>query len=110
LKNTDQCGIAGEDVNVYPVWSTYQGSSCVIAIVDSGLEIAHEDLIDNVLPDLCWDYVDKDKDPASTIGHGTACAGIAAARGWNCLGGRGAANGIHLRNAPIHLRNYYLSL
>jgi subtilisin-like proprotein convertase family protein len=91
LENTGQCGIAGEDVNISPVWSMYQGSSSVIAIVDSGLEIAHEDLIDNVLPDLCWDYVDKDKDPTSTNPHGTACAGIAAARGWNCLGGRGAA-------------------
>ncbi|MGA1865090.1 MAG: S8 family serine peptidase [bacterium] len=91
LKNTGQCGIAGEDVNIYPVWSIYQGSSSMVAIVDSGVEIAHEDLIENVLPDLCWDYLDKDKDPTSRIAHGTACAGIAAARGWNCLGGRGAA-------------------
>lgn len=97
LKNTGQCGgVIGEDVNISAVWSLYQGDNVVIAIVDDGLEIAHEDLAENIIELKSWDYVDGDKDPSpkglsETGAHGTACGGIAAAIGWNCLGGRGAA-------------------
>ncbi len=97
LKNSGQLGgIPGEDVNISSVWSMYKGDTIVIAVVDDGLEIAHEDLAENVITDMSWDYVDGDIDPSpkgliETGAHGTACAGIAAARGWNCLGGRGAA-------------------
>jgi subtilisin-like proprotein convertase family protein len=96
LNNTGQSfGMAGEDVNITSVWDSYIGSSDeVIAIVDDGLDINHEDLKDNVIPNLSWDYVNNDADPSHGgfwDGHGTNVAGVAAGRGFNGVGIAGAA-------------------
>jgi kexin len=90
LYNTGR-GTAGEDVNITSVWDTYKGSTNeVVAIVDDGLEIDHEDLLPNIITDESWDYVEGDIDPTAGD-HGTSCAGVAAARGFNNLGVTGAA-------------------
>lgn len=96
LDNTGQSGgTAGEDVNITSVWDTYKGSSNeVIAIVDDGLEIAHEDLSPNIITGQNWDYVGNDNNPSPVLpddNHGTACAGVAAASGFNGIGVTGAA-------------------
>ena len=95
LDNTGQGGgTAGEDVNITGAWDAYRGTGSVIAIVDDGLEIGHEDLAPNVLAGESYDYVDGDGDPSPTgtdDDHGTACAGVAAASGNNATGVSGAA-------------------
>ena len=92
LQNTGQGGgLSGEDVNIIAVWDTYQGSSNeVVAIVDDGLEIAHEDLTANLITGASWDYVDSDTDPTAGD-HGTSCAGVTTGRGFNTQGVSGAA-------------------
>lgn len=92
LDNTGQGGgTPGEDVNITSVWDTYRASDTeVVAIVDDGLEIGHEDLSDNVLPGESYDYVGRDTDPTAGD-HGTSCAGVAAAAGFNGQGVTGAA-------------------
>lgn len=92
LLNTGQSGgTSGEDVNITSIWNTFAGSDNeVIAIVDDGLEIAHEDLSPNVLAGYSYDYVDGDGDPTAGS-HGTSVAGVAAARGFNGIGVSGAA-------------------
>jgi kexin len=93
LKNTGQAGgTPGEDINVEPVWANYKGDGLRIAVVDDGLEIAHEDLADNVVDGCSYDYIDRDANPDSgDYSHGTSVAGLAAARDLNDLGVRGAA-------------------
>ncbi len=96
LYNTGQGnGLAGEDSNITPVWDRYKGTvNEVIAIVDDGLEINHEDLVQNILPGISWDFIDGNSDPnpgGNYDKHGTACAGIAAGRGSNGLGITGVA-------------------
>lgn len=95
LSNTGQLGgTPGADGNVLPVWEGFTGNaSHVVAIVDGAVEIGHEDLQANVRPGLSYDFVSDEADPAdaSDDPHGTACAGIAAARGFNGLGVIGAA-------------------
>ncbi|KJR43590.1 proprotein convertase subtilisin/kexin type 5 [Candidatus Magnetoovum chiemensis] len=96
LLNTGQDGgLKGEDIDVVSVWDTYKGSSEeIIAVVDDGLDIKHEDLKDNVLTSLSYDFVGKDKDPTPTStqdDHGTSVAGVAAGRGFNSIGISGAA-------------------
>jgi kexin len=93
--------LAGEDINVEPVWSSgVKGSGVLLAVVDDGLEIGHEDLVANVAADKSWDYEQGDSDPtpppSSTHSHGTKVAGIAAARDLNAVGGRGAAPRVSL--------------
>jgi thermitase len=71
-------------------WDTTTGSANVtIAIVDSGVEATHPDLAGRVLPG--YDFANNDSNPADDNGHGTAVAGVAAARGNDGLGVAGAA-------------------
>lgn len=95
LKNTGQAGgKAGVDIAVESVWDNYQGQGIRIAIVDDGLQINHPDLLDNVDSANHVDWNGEDNDPSpnpSKDFHGTAVAGIAAARGNNNLGVSGVA-------------------
>lgn len=92
-------GVAGIDANVSDVHKA--GKGCTgkgvrIAIVDSAMELTHEDLQPNVLPGQSFNFttLSNDTAPASNeaeLDHGTGVAGIAAGRGWNGLGSRGTA-------------------
>ncbi|MCK4365078.1 MAG: S8 family serine peptidase [Thermoplasmatales archaeon] len=60
-------------------WDTNQGSKTVkIAIVDTGIDYNHEDISGNYVSGG-YDHVNGDNDPWDDNGHGTHCAGIAAA-------------------------------
>ncbi|MDX2186016.1 MAG: S8 family serine peptidase [Opitutaceae bacterium] len=61
----------------------------VIAIVDTGVDYTHEDLAGRVIKGK--DFVNGDDDPMDDQGHGTHCAGIAAAPGNNAKGVAGIA-------------------
>lgn len=99
LLNTGQSsGSVGSDANVTPWWNfagnTRLGAGVNIAIVDDGLRHTHEDIAPNYRPALSYDFNGGDSDPMNTAGvdnHGTSCAGVAAARGNNGVGGSGAA-------------------
>jgi subtilisin family serine protease len=106
LNNTGQtnfatnAGTAGADLNVdTAIVSGITGNGIVVAVVDDGLEIAHEDLADNIVSGS-YDFVNSDSDPTlpdpcedddDCGGHGTSVAGIIAAEGWNNKGVRGVA-------------------
>jgi len=101
LKNTGQnayadgTGAIGIDINVEPVFSThgFTGYGVIAAVVDTGLEIAHEDLSANVVLNGSWNFNNSTTDPTSTAtngDHGTSVGGlIAMAR--NTVGGLGVA-------------------
>ncbi len=94
LQNTAHYGgTAGIDADVVPAWDSFQGFGVRIGIVDDGLEVAHPDLAPNAdtVNDYDFNFLDGDPSPGSGDNHGTACAGVAAARGDNSLGGTGAA-------------------
>jgi len=100
LNNTGQTnfattgGTAGADLNVdTAIVSGITGSGVVVAVLDSGLELAHEDLVDNIVTGS-YDFVNSDQDPTTSSNegdHGTSVAGIIASKGWNNKGGRGVA-------------------
>jgi subtilisin-like proprotein convertase family protein len=95
LRNTGQVtgAVAGNDVNIVTAWDSATGSGVNIAIVDDGLETAHEDLSANARTaiDIDINYGDADPSPSGSDNHGTSCAGVAAARGNNSIGVTGAA-------------------
>jgi thermitase len=66
-------------------WGLSTGSgNVVIAIVDTGVDLAHPDLVQRLVAG--YDFVDNDDRPEDVGGHGTHCAGIAAASANNNLG------------------------
>jgi len=82
----------------YGAWDTQTGSADVyIAIIDSGVDMDHPDLEDNILdiltlwPGEDFDLGESDAWPQDNNGHGSHCAGIAAAVGDNTTGGAGVA-------------------
>ncbi|WP_019100267.1 S8 family serine peptidase [Chromobacterium haemolyticum] len=100
LQNTGQNafsqrgGLAGIDLNLALSHSrSIQGRGVTVTVIDDGLEIRHPDLAGNVVPGS-KNLANNSDDPTpslATDSHGTAVAGIAAAVGFNNLGGRGVA-------------------
>lgn len=87
---------SGIDVNVIDAWNLYKGSGVVVGIVDDGLQISHPDLNPNIATNALihrdWnDSTPNDPSPSSLNAHGTAVAGLVAARGNNALGVSGVA-------------------
>ena len=79
---------AYQAANLPSAWEVTSGSpGVVIAIMDSGVDATHPDLAGAVDPG--WNFVDENADTTDLVGHGTAVAGIAAARS-NGLGAVGA--------------------
>src|SRR5829696_2171332 len=98
LRNTGQnSGQTDSDISAVGAWNTTTGSrSTVIAVIDSGIDFSHPDLINNQwlnpMPgeDLHgWDFVSNSPTIQDEQGHGTAIAGIIAAEGNNSIGTTG---------------------
>ena len=96
LDNTGQFSgtTVGEDINVAGAWAEdIKGRGVLVAVVDDGLQLAHEDLSANIAAKKSWDYDQQDTDPSpqSRNYHGTGVAGLIAARDENGVGLRGVA-------------------
>lgn len=80
MNNTGQNGATADaDVDAPEGWEVTLGSAnVVIAIIDDGVDTAHADL--SIAPGG-YDFYNNDNDPSPTgsDGHGTGCAGVAAA-------------------------------
>lgn len=93
LNNRGQAAFASggatacEDINVADaIVSGLTGAGVITVVVDSGLEIAHEDLAQNIVPGGSFDFVGNDADPtnpAASGDHGTSVGGLIGARGFN---------------------------
>jgi subtilisin family serine protease len=111
LDNTGQPNFSGsngtstQDINVDgAITDGYDGDGIIVAIVDSGLELAHEDLSPNIVSGGSWDYAGNDNDPtnsSSTGDHGTSVGGLTCSAGWNGKGGRGVAPSCSLKGFNI---------
>jgi subtilisin family serine protease len=106
LANSGQRGgKQGADISATVAWATTTGSDkVVVAVLDSGVDYTHEDLIQNMWlrpADLApyqdnelgtiddehgFNAIDSAADPMDDNGHGTHCAGIIGAEGENNLG------------------------
>lgn len=78
--------VNNDAVGASTVWGLgYTGKNITIAVIDTGVDYTHPDL-GGCLGVNCkvrggYDFVNNDADPMDDVGHGTHCAGIAAANG-----------------------------
>jgi subtilisin family serine protease len=122
LRNTGQTiegsrGTAGADIDAVSAWAHSTGSrNVVIAMIDTGVDYTHPDLVGNIwknqretpgnrvdddrngyIDDIRgWDFRNRDADPFDDNGHGTHCAGILGASGNNGIGGSGVMQRVSL--------------
>lgn len=95
--STNNPGVTGYDMNLPAAWDYLTDcSSVIVAVIDSGIQYNHADLVNNMwdgsgvgAPNHGWDFVDNDNDPMDQNGHGTHVAGIIAAEGNNGVGTTG---------------------
>ncbi len=98
----DSVGTWDCDIDTNQAWDIQTGSfSVVVAILDTGLDAGHPEFSGRALSG--WDFVNEDSNPADDHGHGTSCAGIAAAAGNNGQGVAGVAWGV--RVLPVKVLN-----
>jgi subtilisin family serine protease len=102
LNNPGQTGKARADIDALKAWAKQRGSSeVVVAVLDSGVDYKHPDLVSNMWfrPDNVPQYKDDElgtfndergfnaadnrSDPMDDNGHGTHCSGIIGAEGDN---------------------------
>jgi subtilisin family serine protease len=121
LHNTGQnvnftAGTPDADIDAPEAWSVSTGSSnVVVAVIDTGVDMAHPDLAPNIWVNAgedcpgCrtngvdddgngyvddwrgWDFANGDNNPTDDNGHGTHVSGTVAATGNNRLGVAGVA-------------------
>jgi subtilisin family serine protease len=113
LKNRGQTsgannpGVAGIDLNVTPVWPMVTGNKNItVAVIDTGIEANHTDFAYQIDLSKSYRYSDDSNDPSpdenqldaesTSSAHGTAVAGIIAAKSNNGIGVKGIAPDITL--------------
>ena len=73
------------DLDTDAAWDITLGNpDVIIAIVDTGVDLDHPDLIANIVPG--YNFINEDLAPDDEYDHGTPCAGIAAATINNDIG------------------------
>ena len=84
-----------EKIRAPQAWETSAGSTAiVIAMIDTGVQADHPDLVGQVLPG--YDFVNNDSDPSDDYGHGTETAGVVAAKANNGVGIAGICPGCRI--------------
>ena len=107
LNNTGQTGgTVDADIDAPEAWDIQTGARVVVAVIDTGLDYNHEDIVGNVwvntgeianngidddnngyIDDINgWDFVNGDNDPFDDNDHGTHVSGTIAAVGNNGIG------------------------
>jgi subtilisin family serine protease len=90
LHNTGESfGSPNADINAPEAWEITTGDpNIVVAVLDTGVDSSHPDLVNNLVPG--YDFYDDDDLPdpvgGSIPAHGTCCAGLIAAEGNNSIG------------------------
>lgn len=63
--------------NLPKTWESTQGEGVVIAVLDTGVDLDHPDLVNNLLPGM--NFVEQGRPPEDKNSHGSHCAGILVA-------------------------------
>ena len=124
LNNTGQSGgTPGADIGAEAAWDIQTGdASVIIAVLDSGTDVFHPDLVANRYENpgdpingldddnngfvddyYGWDFGSGNNDVTSNSYHGTFVAGVLGARTDNALGMAGVAGGFGAQNGCTYI-------
>ncbi len=79
-------------VNISSAWDVTRGNpSVIVAIIDSGARLDHEDLANSLWSGVGYDFLNPSGSPTDSDGHGTAVSGIIGAATDNGSGIAGIA-------------------
>lgn len=67
-----------EKFEVYKLWKSFNGDGVTVAVIDSGCDLDHPDIKDNIVQGK--NFVDPRKDPYDENSHGTHVAGTICAK------------------------------
>lgn len=97
-----------EMIGTYEAWGTTRGSNKVtVAVIDSGVDVDHEDLMTNdlrsvtMIPEEDQRAILGGGTPLDTGGHGTHVAGIISMTPNNKKGGVGVAPGVNILGVSV---------
>jgi subtilisin family serine protease len=89
------------DINVTEAWKLSMGKGVVVAVIDDGAEIEHEDLKENILLVYNADTGTNDVNPnVEEASHGNTCAGFIVAP----INGKGVVGGVAPQAKVIIIR------
>jgi subtilisin family serine protease len=91
------------EVDLYDAW-TYVSANPAngkvrIAVVDSGVDLDHAELVDVLIPG--YDFANDDSEPEDDAGHGTRVAGVIGAKGRNSTKACGVAWTSNIEIMPL---------
>lgn len=111
LENAGAGGVVDADIDASAAWDYGTSSSVVVAVIDTGIDYTHVDLVQNIwtntdevagngidddrngyVDDIRgWNFADDNNNPMDDNGHGTHVAGTIGAVGNNGVGIAGVA-------------------
>jgi hypothetical protein len=92
-------------INAPAAWDYTMGSGVRIAVLDTGVDGTHPDLVNQMVAG--WNFYDNNSDTSDVNGHGTAVAGAAAAMANNGIGVAGVAGAARIMPLRIADANAY---
>ena len=87
------------DIGAPTAWDYATGSGVTIAILDTGVDGTHPDLVSQMVPG--WNFYNNSSNTADSNGHGTAVAGTTAAATNNAAGVASVAGGARIMPVVI---------
>lgn len=81
-------------VKVPEAWALMESNPIDVAVIDSGIDFNHPDLIGRVIDGI--DYVHNDSNPQDDYGHGTQISGVIAAVSNNGIGIAGISSNVSI--------------
>ena len=85
-------GTPDADIDAPEAWAISTGSTVLVAVIDTGIDYTHPDLMINYAGG--FDFVNNDSDPMDDHGHGTHVSGTIAASLGNVTGDPAAEEGV----------------
>lgn len=82
-------------------WDITAGENIIVAILDTGVEAGHPDLVANLVPG--WNVVSNNNDTSPIMWHGTSVAGTVAASSYNSTGVASVA--FNAKIMPVRVTN-----